>query len=111
MEMKSKPLQVILSGLSVLMGLVLTYVDSQPNWDDTGILAGGILLFCGLVALLGYQRPWLLALLVGAGIPLHGILGDHNIASLLALVIAFIGSYAGWLIRLAACRAIKVSGK
>jgi hypothetical protein len=89
-------MQKVLLGIAFLSGLFITYVDSRPTWDDTGITAGAILLVCGLIALIGYQRPWLLALAVGAWIPLYGILASHNFGAIIALLIAFIGSYAGW---------------
>jgi len=93
-------MQNVLLALGALAGLFFAYVDSRPTWDDTGILAGAILLTCGLIALIGYRRPWLLALMVGAWIPLRGIFITHNYFSLLALIIAFIGAYAGWAVRL-----------
>jgi len=92
-------MQKILLVLAALSGLLITYVDSRPTWDDTGITAGVILLVCGLIALFGYRRPWLLALAVGAWIPLYGIFVTHNFGSALALIIAFVGAYAGWIIR------------
>jgi len=82
-----------------MSGLAITYVDSRPNWDDTGITAGVILLLCGLLALIGVNRPWLLALMVGIWIPLYGLLVTHNYASVLALIFAFVGAYAGWAVR------------
>jgi hypothetical protein len=93
------PMQKILIGIAVLAGLFALYVDTRPNWDDTGVLAGGILLICGLFALIGYQRPWLLALAVGAWIPMYDITVLHNFGSILALIIAFIGAYGGWVFR------------
>jgi hypothetical protein len=103
-EANRKAMQKILLGFAVLAGLFFAWVDTRPNWDDTGILAGGILLVCGLFALLGFQRPWLLALVVGGWIPLYGIFVSHNFGSLLALVIAFVGAYAGWVVRLGICK-------
>jgi hypothetical protein len=93
-------MQNLLLGIAVLAGLFFAYVDSRPTWDDTGVLAGAILLTCGLLALVGYRRPWLLALVVGAWIPLRGIFITHNYFSLLALIIAFLGAYGGWAVRL-----------
>jgi hypothetical protein len=93
-------MQKVLLTVAVVSGLFITYVDSRPTWDDTGITAGVILLVCGLIALLGYQPPWLLALAVGAWIPLYGILVTHNFGSIIALIIAFIGAYAGWAFRI-----------
>jgi hypothetical protein len=92
-------MQKILIGIAAMAGLFSLFVDTRPNWDDTGVLAFGILLVCGLLALIGFQRPWLLALVVGAWIPLHGILVTHNYGSIIALIIAFIGAYAGWVVR------------
>jgi hypothetical protein len=85
---------------ALLAGLFFAYVDSRPTWDDTGVLAGAILLTCGLISVLGFKRPWLLALSVGAWIPLRGIFITHNFGSILALVIAFVGAYLGWMFRL-----------
>jgi len=89
----------VLLVIAVFAGLFLAYVDLHPNFDDTGILVGLILLISGLLALLGYPRPWLVALLVGAWIPLHDILTTRNFGSILALVFAFVGAYAGWGVR------------
>ncbi len=94
------PMQKILIAIAIIVGLFFNYVDSRPTWDDTGVLAGAILLTCGLIALIGFQRPWLLGLAVGAWIPLRGILVTHNYGSILALIIAFIGAYGGWVFRI-----------
>lgn len=98
-ERKNK-MQNLLLAVAVLAGLFSAYVDSRPNWDDTGILAFGILIVSGLITLLGYRRPWIIALAVGIWIPLHDILVAHNYGSILALVFAFIGAYGGWLVHL-----------
>jgi hypothetical protein len=92
-------MQNVLLAPGALAGLFFAYVDSRPTWDDTGILAGAILLTCGLIALIGYRRPWLLALVVGVWIPLRGIFITQNYFSLIALIIAFIGAYGGWVVR------------
>lgn len=94
------PMQIISLVIATLSGLFFAYVDSRPTWDDTGILAGAILLACGLIALIGYQRPWLLALAVGIWIPLYGIFVAHNSGSIIALIFAFAGAYTGWAIRI-----------
>jgi hypothetical protein len=97
---RSFPMQKIALALAALSGLFITYVDSRPTWDDTGITAGVILLVCGALALFGYRRPWLLALAVGGWIPLYGLFVTHNYGSVLALIVAFAGAYAGWLLRM-----------
>jgi len=93
-------MQNLLLAFAVLAGLFSAYVDSRPTWDDTGILAFSILIVSGLIALLGYRRPWLIALAVGLWIPLRGAFVIHNYLSVLALVFAFVGAYTGWAFRL-----------
>ena len=93
-------MQKILLAIAVLAGLFFAYVDSRPTWDDTGITVGVILLTSGLLALIGFQRPWLLALAIGLWLPLYEIITTHTYASIAALVIAFIGAYGGWAVRL-----------
>jgi hypothetical protein len=102
-------MQKALIGIAAIAGLFSLYVDTRPTWDDTGVLAFGILLVCGLLALIGFQRPWLLALVVGAWIPLYGILVTHNYGSIIALIIAFIGAYAGWAFRIGIRKTFKTA--
>jgi len=93
-------MQTILLATAVLAGLFSAYVDSRPTWDDTGILAGGLLLISGLLTLLGHRKPWLIALAVGIWIPLHDIYLSHDPRILLVLLFPLIGAYGGWLVRL-----------
>jgi len=93
-------MQNILLAVAILAGLFSAYVDSRPTWDDTGILAFGILIVSGLIAVLGHRRPWLIALAVGIWIPLNSIFITHNYGSILALAFAFVGAYGGWIVRL-----------
>ena len=92
-------MQRLLPAIACSLGLLIAYIDSRPTWDDTGITAGSILLVSGLLAMLADRRPWLLALTIGVWIPLYGIVFTHDVASMLALVVAFVGAYAGWLVR------------
>lgn len=94
-------MQSILLAVAVLAGLFSAYVDSRPTWDDTGILAGGLLLVSGLLTLLGHRKPWLIALAVGIWIPIHDIYLSHDFRLLLILLIPLIGAYGGWILRLA----------
>ncbi len=107
-EKERKPLmQKILLALAVAAGLFIAYIDSRPTWDDTGITAGAILLSSGLLTLLGYRRPWLIALVVGLWLPVYEIYKSNNFSlpnlilfPLVILLIASIGAYGGWLVRL-----------
>jgi hypothetical protein len=93
-------MQNLLLGIAVLAGLFSAYVDSRPTWDDTGILVAGLLLVSGLLTLLGYRRPWLIALAVGIWIPVYEIFTTHDFMMLVILLIPLIGAYGGWLVRL-----------
>jgi len=93
-------MQNILLAVAMLAGLFSAYVDSRPNWDDTGILAGGLLMISGLLTLLGHRKPWLIALAVGIWIPLHDIYLSHDFRLLLVLLFPLVGAYGGWLVRL-----------
>jgi len=92
--------QSILLTVAVLAGLFSAWVDSRPNWDDTGLLVAGLLLVSGLLTLLGGKRPWLIALAVGIWIPLHDMVLSHDLRMLAVLLIPFAGAYAGWALRL-----------
>ena len=93
-------MQNILLTVAVLAGLFSAYVDSLPNWDDTGILVFGVLAVSGLLTLLGHRRPWLIALAVGIWIPIHDIYLSHDFKFIVILLIPLIGAYGGWLVRL-----------
>lgn len=93
-------LQNLLLTLAVAVGLFSAYIDSLPNWDDTGILVGGLLLISGLLTLFGYRRPWLIAVAVGIWIPAYEIFKTHDFLMLIILLIPLIGAYGGWLVRL-----------
>jgi len=88
------------TAIALLSGLLIAYVDSRPTWDDTGITAGAILLASSLLAMTGYRRLWLLALAIGSWIPIWEIVFTQTFASILALALAFVGAYAGWLLRM-----------
>ena len=85
--------------IALVLGALITYVDSLPTWDDTGMTAGVLLITAGILGFLGPSRPWLWALALGMWIPLLGILRDQNYATLLALAVAFVGAYSGMAIR------------
>ena len=89
----------VLLPLAICLGLLIAYVDSRPNWDDAGITAGALLVTCGILGALGPDRPWLWALAVGTWIPACAIASTRNFGSLVVLVFAFAGAYAGMGVR------------
>jgi len=92
--------QKLLLVAAVVFGLLVTYVDSRPTWDDTGITVFALLIGSGIVGLLAQKRPWIFALAIGVWLPLWYILTRHDLSMLIVLAFPFIGIYAGWLLRL-----------
>lgn len=88
-----------LLGLAIGLGLGIAWVDSRPTWDDTGITAGAIFIVTALLGLVQPTRAWIWALTVGIWIPILGITLHQNYGSILALIVAFVGAYAGALVR------------
>jgi len=92
-------MQKVLLVIALAVGGLIAYVDSRPNWDDTGVTAAAIFVVCGTLGAAGPNRPWLWALAVGLWIPVLGIAMTRNYGTLLALPIAFGGAYVGMAIR------------
>jgi hypothetical protein len=84
---------------ALIVGWTITWVDSRPTWDDTGITAMSILATGMMFGALMPKQAWLAALAVGAWIPLLGVVRHGNYAAGLALLFAFAGAYSGALIR------------
>ena len=91
--------QAVLLGIGAVTGVLLAYVDSLPTWDDSGIIAGSLILVVGLLTLLGCRRPWLAGLVVGIWIPLRALYLGHDYRMLAVLLFPLVGAYAGWLVR------------
>lgn len=92
--MKSKTFWLLLI-VSLILGAFITWMDSSPGWDDTGITVGAIFLSTLALGFFGPKFPWLWALIVGGGIPLVEMPQTHNSGAFVALVIAIIGAFAG----------------
>lgn len=88
-------MQKVLLPTALALGLFIAYVDSRPNWDDTGLTALALFASCSLWGALAPNRAWLWALAIGLWIPIYGIASASNYGSLLAIVFAFSGAYAG----------------
>jgi hypothetical protein len=74
-------------------------LDSSPGWDDTGVSAAMVLVASGLIGAIHPARAWALA--VSLWVPLMSLaLGPagFHLASVLALVFATVGAYAGALV-------------
>jgi len=90
--------QELLAGVSALvLGSMIAWVDTRPNWDDSGVTAGALLLSAAIATALGL-RWWASALLVAFPI----VLLEHRSAGwgvLLILAFAIAGSALGAVFR------------
>ena len=84
--------------VSILLGLVIYRIDSQPNWDDTGITAALIVLTSGLISYFYKSKPWLWGLIISLWIPLFGIMKSGDFMMLFILLFGLIGSFGGYFI-------------
>ncbi len=78
---------------ALFLGSLVAWVDTRPNWDDTGITAGALFSSAGVVAALGLSW-WLSALLVAFPIVLLE-LRSAGWGTLLILAFTTAGSVAG----------------
>ncbi len=89
----------IVATWSMLGGMIIAWIDSQPNWDDTGITAGMLFIVAGIAGYFHPKRFWFWAVLCGIWIPLVAILRRGDVLMLLVLLIPMGGSFSGTLIR------------
>ena len=81
---------------AILLGILVAYIDTRPHWNDDGISVLMILLASTVCGYFSNKRPWLIAILVGIWVPVFNIIIAKNFGSLIAIVPAFIGAYAGY---------------
>lgn len=92
-------MQKLLLATAFLVGATLTWIDTRPGWDDSGVTVALLLCASAALAFLSARRPWLLALAVGLWIPLVEVPRSQAYGALVALPLAFAGAYAGWALR------------
>ena len=85
--------------LAIGLGLIVTRIDTRPNWDDTGI---SMILLFSASAICGFfvpQYPWLIALSVSFWIPFYHVISAGNYGSMLAFIPGFAGAYSGFYLK------------
>ncbi len=80
-------------------GVIIGWIDTRPNWDDTGITTVLILISTIIIGGGSPKWAWLWALIVGGIMVCFNIMMYNNYGSIMALIVAFIGSYIGAIIR------------
>jgi hypothetical protein len=84
---------------ALIVGYLLARLDTSENWDDTGITVMAVLLSAFLFGAMQPAYAWLRALLIGGSIFCLNIFKTGNYGSAVAMLFAFIGSYAGTFFR------------
>jgi hypothetical protein len=85
--------------LSTLGGMAIAIIDSQPNWNDSGITAGLLFIVSGIAGFVNPKRFWLWALLTGIWIPVAAITRNGDVTMFIVMIFTFGGSFSGKLIR------------
>jgi hypothetical protein len=86
---------VLLMLLALMLGTLISLMDSSPGWDDTVVSAAMVLTASGLLGALHPERAWVWALSVGSWILLLSIELGHGYESVVALAFALAGAYMG----------------
>jgi hypothetical protein len=84
--------------VALALGLGIALIDASPGWDDTGVSAAALFGVCALLGGIGPRQPWMWAMAVGLWIPMRSVAlhpSAPNYGSVLALVVAVVGAYAG----------------
>jgi hypothetical protein len=81
--------------IAIACAITIAWIDTRPNWDDTGITVGSIFLSAAFCGALAPSRAWLWALILGGTVFGADVLLHGNYESVAAVVVAFIGAYAG----------------
>lgn len=93
--MKTNSKFIVLLIITVILGVLIAWVDSRPNWDNTGITAGMIIIVSGVISFFYPSRPIIWALAVSGWIPIYGIIKSADFSMLLVLLFGFIGAFIG----------------
>ena len=81
--------------LSIVFGSIVAWIDTLPNWDDTGITVGLILIGAMICGGLSPSRAWLWALIVGGAVFGANLILHGGYESAIALGVALVGAYIG----------------
>jgi len=78
-----------------IAGIVISWIDSRPNWDDTALLVFMIFLAAFVFGFLAAKKFWAVAIAVSIWIPVFNIILKQNPESLIAFIPGFAGAWLG----------------
>ncbi|HLX33935.1 MAG TPA: hypothetical protein VKR30_01685 [Candidatus Limnocylindrales bacterium] len=89
---------VVAAVLAAVAGIGIGLMDAAPRFDDTGMTVGALVLASGVAAALAGRRPWLIAGLVGAWVPILEVAQGGGSAPLAALLFSSVGAGVGYVL-------------
>ena len=89
----------ILLVIAIVLGLIIGWIDSRPNWDDTGTTVAALIIVSASLGFFQSKRAWLLAIAAGIWVPFFNFVSHQYFNSLPAIIFAFAGAYLGVLIK------------
>ncbi|HOT96303.1 MAG TPA: hypothetical protein PLG50_00935 [bacterium] len=92
-------MQKILLGIAFALGGIITYVATRPE-AHFAVIAIALFILAFFFGFIQPKYPWLFALVLGIWIPLFGLFRLQNLWTILALVVAFAGTYSGAALRI-----------
>jgi hypothetical protein len=81
--------------LAVAFAITIAWIDTRPQWDDTGVTIGLLFISTAVCGAWLPSRAWLWALVIGGGVFGANVVLHGNYDSVVAIVAALIGAYAG----------------
>ena len=96
--MKNKTFWLFLI-LAVASGVIIGWIDTRPNWDDTAITVFLIFFSSAIIGGGFPKRAWLWAIIIGGSVISFNFFIQNNFQAMAALIISFLGSYIGVSIR------------
>jgi hypothetical protein len=90
---------LILIVLALLAGLIIGWIDTRPNWNDTGVTVGLIFISSFVLGLFSGKNAWILALIIGLCITSLNFLVSSRLDSAISLVISLAGVYGGFALK------------
>ena len=93
--MKANYKFIVFLVLAIVLGLIIAWIDSGPNWDDSGITAALIVFVSGIISMFYPSRPLVWGFAVSAWIPIYGIIKTGNFSLLFILLFGLGGAFLG----------------
>ncbi len=81
--------------IGAVLGALIGWIDSSPNWNDAGITAAALIVVSGSLGFVKPNRAWLFAIVVGIWVPIFNFLRHHDLNSWMVIMIAIAGAYIG----------------